>query len=158
MMITTVTMAFTPLLAALGDWISKLITKKKISLNSQELTLDTKDLDQHVIVVGFGRVGRMVAKVLVAEHVNYIASDIQPKIVKDGIDEGYPVYLGDLTKLNTLQSMAISRASMIIIAISNEVTIEKIIALVAKNFPHIIISVRLPDLNNVEICIELGAH
>ncbi|AAZ68146.1 cation:proton antiporter domain-containing protein [Ehrlichia canis] len=158
MMITTVTMAFTPLLAALGDWISKLITKKKISLNSQELTLDTKDLDQHVIVVGFGRVGRMVAKVLVAEHVNYIASDIQPKIVKDGIDEGYPVYLGDLTKLNTLQSMAISRARMIIIAINNEVTIKKIISLVAKNFPHIIIIVRLPDLNNVEIYKELGAH
>ncbi|RZB12654.1 potassium transporter [Ehrlichia minasensis] len=158
MMITTVTMAFTPLLATLGDWISKLITKKKISLNSQELTLDTKDLDQHVIVVGFGRVGRMVAKVLVAEHVNYIASDIQPKIVKDGIDEGYPVYLGDLTKLNTLQSMAISRARMIIIAINNEVTIKKIISLVAKNFPHIIIIVRLPDLNNVEIYKELGAH
>ena len=158
MMITTVTMAFTPLLATLGDWISKLITKKKISLNSQELTLDTKDLDQHVIVVGFGRVGRMVAKVLVAEHVNYIASDIQPKIVKDGIDEGFPVYLGDLTKLNTLQSMAISRARMIIIAINNEVTIKKIVSLVAKNFPHIIIIVRLPDLSNVEIYKELGAH
>ncbi|AHX04056.1 sodium/hydrogen exchanger family protein [Ehrlichia chaffeensis str. Heartland] len=158
MMITTVTMAFTPLLATLGDWISKLITKKKISLNSQELILDTKDLDQHVIVVGFGRVGRMVAKVLVAEHVNYIASDIQPKIVKDGIDEGFPVYLGDLTKLNTLQSMAISRARMIIIAINNEVTIKKIISLVAKNFPHIIIIVRLPDLSNVEIYKELGAH
>ena len=158
MMITTVTMAFTPLLAVLGDWISKLITKKKISLNPQELTLDTKDLDQHVIVVGFGRVGRMVAKVLVAEHVNYIASDIQPKIVKDGRDEGFPVYLGDLTKLNTLQSMAISRARMIIIAINNEVTIKKIISLVAKNFPHIIIIVRLPDLNNVEIYKELGAH
>ncbi|AHC38934.1 cation:proton antiporter domain-containing protein [Ehrlichia muris] len=158
MMITTVTMAFTPLLATLGDWISKLITKKKISLNSQELTLDTKDLDQHVIVVGFGRVGRMVAKVLVAEHVSYIASDIQPKIVKDGIDEGFPVYLGDLTKLNTLQSMAISRARMIIIAINNEVTIKKIISLVAKNFPHIIIIVRLPDLSNVEIYKELGAH
>ena len=158
MMITTVTMAFTPLLAVIGDWISKLITKKKISLNAQELTLDTKDLDQHVIVVGFGRVGRMVAKVLVAEHVNYIASDIQPKIVKDGRDEGFPVYLGDLTKLNTLQSMAISRARMIIIAINNEVTIKKIISLVAKNFPHIIIIVRLPDLNNVEIYKELGAH
>ncbi|UOD98880.1 cation:proton antiporter [Ehrlichia ruminantium] len=158
MMITTVTMAFTPPLAALGDWIAKLITKKKISLNSQELTLDTKDLDQHVIVVGFGRVGRMVAKVLVAEHVNYIASDIQPKTVKDGRDAGFPVYLGDLTKLATLESMAISRAKMIIIAINNEVTIKKIISLVAQRFPNIIIIVRLPDLNNAEVYKELGAH
>ena len=54
--------------------------------------------------------------------------------------------------------MAISRARMIIIAINNEVTIKKIISLVAKNFPHIIIIVRLPDLNNVEIYKELGAH
>ncbi|KJV69287.1 cation:proton antiporter domain-containing protein [Candidatus Neoehrlichia procyonis] len=158
MMITTITMAFTPLLATLGDWISHLINKNKISFSSQELLLDTQDLDQHVVVVGFGRVGRMVARVLTAEQVHYIASDIQPHVVKNGRDEGFPVYLGNLTKLSTLESMGISRAKIIIIAINNDVTTKKIISLVAKNFPNIIIAVRLPDLTNAETYQDLGAH
>lgn len=159
MVTTTVTMAFTPLLAALGHWMSGLLTKKnKITFSSQELVLDTRDLDQHVIVVGFGRVGRIVAKVLTAEHVNYIASDIQPVVVTEGRKEGFPVYLGDLTKLETLTSMGIARAKAIIIAINNSVTTKKIISLVASNFRDTIVAVRIPDLTNAEAYRKLGAH
>ncbi|MFV9870308.1 MAG: cation:proton antiporter [Anaplasma ovis] len=159
MVTTTVTMAFTPLLAALGHWMSGLLTKKnKITFSSQELVLDTRDLDQHVIVVGFGRVGRIVAKVLTAEHVNYIASDIQPVVVTEGRKEGFPVYLGDLTKLETLTSMGIARAKAIIIAINNSVTTKKIISLVASNFRDTIVVVRIPDLTNAEAYRKLGAH
>ncbi|ASI48012.1 potassium transporter [Anaplasma ovis str. Haibei] len=159
MVTTTVTMAFTPLLAALGHWMSGLLTKKnKITFSSQELVLDTRDLDQHVIVVGFGRVGRIVAKVLTAEHVNYIASDIQPVVVTEGRKEGFPVYLGDLTKLETLTSMGIARAKAIIIAINNSVTTKKIISLVANNFRDTIVVVRIPDLTNAEAYRKLGAH
>ncbi|MCU7611225.1 cation:proton antiporter domain-containing protein [Anaplasma capra] len=159
MMIATVTMALTPLLVSLGSWISGLLTKKnKTAFSSQELVLDTKDLDQHVIVVGFGRVGRIVAKVLTAEHVNYIASDIQPVVVTAGREEGFPVYLGDLTKLETLTSMGIARAKAIIIAINNSVTTRKIISLVAHNFRDTIIVVRIPDLTNAATYRKLGAH
>ena len=159
MVTTTVTMAFTPLLAALGHWISGLLTEQnKIAFSSQELVLDTRDLDQHVIVVGFGRVGRIVAKVLTAEHVNYIASDIQPVVVTKGRKEGFPVYLGDLTRLETLTSMGIARAKAIIIAINNSVTTKKIISLVADNFRDTIVVVRIPDLTNAEAYRKLGAH
>ncbi|AAV87129.1 potassium transporter [Anaplasma marginale str. Dawn] len=158
MMTTTVTMAFTPLLAALGHWIAGLLTKNKIAFSSQELVLDTRDLDQHVIVVGFGRVGRIVAKVLTAEHVNYIASDIQPVVVTEGRKEGFPVYLGDLTRLETLTSMGIARAKAVIIAINNSVTTKKIISLVANNFRDTIVAVRIPDLTNAEAYRKLGAH
>ncbi|UQD54316.1 cation:proton antiporter [Anaplasma phagocytophilum] len=158
MMATTVTMAFTPLLATLGNWISGFLTKNKVSYTSSALVLDTSDLDQHVIVVGFGRVGRLVAKVLMAEHVNYIASDIQPSVVTEGRKEGFPVYLGDLTKLEVLTAMGASRATAIAIAINNEVTAKKVIALVAKNFPDTIIAVRIPDLSNADMYKKLGAH
>ena len=157
MMATTVTMAFTPLLATLGNWVTGMIIKNRVSA-SKALLLDTSDLDQHVIVVGFGRVGRLVAKVLTAEHINYIASDIQPCVVSEGRKEGYPVYLGDLTKLEVLTAMGASRAKAIAIAINNEVTARKIISHMAKNFPNTIIVVRIPDLSNAELYRKLGAH
>ncbi|MGN7661271.1 MAG: cation:proton antiporter domain-containing protein [Anaplasma sp.] len=158
MMTTTVTMAFTPLLATLGNWVSGLLTKNKIAFSSQELVLDTRDLDQHVIVVGFGRVGRVVAKVLTAEHVNYVASDIQPMVVTEGRKEGFPVYLGDITKRETLVAMGIARAKAVVIVINNSVTTQKIISLVARDFRDAIIVVRVPDLTNAETYRKLGAH
>ncbi|MGN7678388.1 MAG: cation:proton antiporter domain-containing protein [Anaplasma sp.] len=158
MMTTTVTMAFTPLLATLGNWISGLLTKNKIAFSSQELVLDTRDLDQHVIVVGFGRVGRVVGKVLTAEHVNYVASDIQPMVVTEGRKEGFPVYLGDITKRETLVAMGIARAKAIVLVINNSVTTQKIISLVAHDFRDVIIVVRVPDLTNAETYRKLGAH
>lgn len=158
MMATTVTMAFTPLLATLGNWLTGLVVKNKVASSNKTLLLDTSDLDQHVIVVGFGRVGKLVAKVLTAEHINYIASDIQPCVVSDGRKEGYPVYLGDLTKLEVLTAMGASRAKAVAIAINNEVTARKVISLVAKNFPNTIIVVRIPDLSNADMYKKLGAH
>ncbi|MDB1135290.1 cation:proton antiporter [Candidatus Anaplasma sp. TIGMIC] len=158
MMATTVTMAFTPLLATFGNWITSVLTAKKVSFSAKALVLDTSDLDQHVIVVGFGRVGRLVAKVLTAEHVNYIASDIQPSVVAEGRKEGYPVYLGDLTKLEVLEAMGAARATAVTLAINNEVTAKKIITLVSKNFPNVVIAVRIPDLSKADMYIKLGAH
>ncbi|MDD9361600.1 MAG: NAD-binding protein, partial [Anaplasma sp.] len=72
--------------------------------------------------------------------------------------EGFPVYLGDLTKLEVLTAMGASRATAIAIAINNEVTAKKVIALVAKNFPDTIIAVRIPDLSNADMYKKLGAH
>ena len=158
MVATTVTMAFTPLLASVGTLVSRLSGGNKISYLTKDLVLDTSDLDQHVILVGFGRVGHIVAKVLTAEHVNYIACDIQPTVVTAGRREGFPVYLGDLTRLENLTSLGISRAKAVVIAINNEVTAKKIISLVAKTFPHVTIAVRTKDLTNAELYEGLGAH
>ncbi len=43
------------------------------------------------------------------------------------------------------------------ISIKNEVTIKKIVSLVATNFPHVNIIIRLPDLSNAEVYKDLGA-
>ena len=158
MMATTVTMAFTPLLSALGNWIAGLLVKNKVAFSPSALVLDSSDLAQHVIVVGFGRVGKLVAKILTAEHINYIALDIQPAVVAAGRKEGYPVYLGDLTKPEVWEAMGAARATAVTIAINNEVTIRKVISLVAQNYPDATIAVRVPDLTNADLYRQLGAH
>jgi CPA2 family monovalent cation:H+ antiporter-2 len=157
MILTTVTMAFTPLLAGLGDWIANSSSGEKVILDDKAVTIDTQDLHNHVIVAGFGRVGYMVTKMLTAEHLSYVVVDIQSKIVKEGKNDGFPIYLGDVTRQEILKSIGIERAQALIISIKNEVTIKKTISLVAANFPHVNIIIRLPDLSNMEVYRDLGA-
>ncbi|CCF78071.1 Kef-type K+ transport system membrane component [Wolbachia endosymbiont of Onchocerca ochengi] len=157
MMLTTVTMAFTPLLSGLGEWIANSFSTEKVILDDEAVETDTQDLYNHVIVAGFGRVGYMVTKMLTAEHLSYVVVDIQSKIVKEGKNDSFPIYLGDATRYEILKSVGIERAQALVISIKNEVTIKKIISLVAANFPHVSIIIRLPDLSNVEIYRDLGA-
>ncbi|WP_425384218.1 monovalent cation:proton antiporter-2 (CPA2) family protein [Wolbachia endosymbiont (group B) of Eupithecia inturbata] len=157
MMVTTVTMAFTPLLSGIGDWIANSFSTEKIILDDEAIETDTQDLYNHVIVAGFGRVGYMVTKMLTAEHLSYVVVDIQSKIVKEGKDDSFPIYLGDATRYEILKSVGIERAQALVVSIKNEVTIKKIVSLVAANFPHVNIIIRLPDLNNVEVYKDLGA-
>ncbi|MDD9331924.1 MAG: cation:proton antiporter [Wolbachia sp.] len=158
MILTTVTMAFTPLLSGLGDWIANSSSSEKVILDDEAVVTDTQDLHNHVIVAGFGRVGYMVTKMLTAEHLSYVIVDIQSKVVKEGKSDGFPVYLGDVTRPEILKSIGIERAQALVISIKNEVTIKKVIALVAVNFPHVNVIIRLPDLSNVEVYKDLGAN
>ncbi|AZU37468.1 potassium transporter [Wolbachia endosymbiont of Bemisia tabaci] len=157
MMVTTVTMAFTPLLSGIGDWIANSFSTEKIILDDEAIETDTQDLYNHVIVAGFGRVGYMVTKMLTAEHLSYVVVDIQSKIVKEGKNDSFPIYLGDATRYEILKSVGIERAQALVVSIKNEVTIKKIVSLVSTNFPHVNIIIRLPDLNNVEVYKDLGA-
>lgn len=156
MLIVTITMALTPLLATLGNWIHKRMSARKEAdenLAAQEVT----DLENHVVIVGFGRVGKMVAKLLTAERINYIALDINADIVKDGREEGYPVYKGDSARLETLQSIGIERARSIILGISNEVTLRKTLKLVNEHYPKLQVVVRSKDLRDAKHLKSLGA-
>ncbi len=157
MMVTTVPMAFTPLLSGLGDWIANSFSTEKTILDDEAVETDTQDLYNHVIVAGFGRVGYMVTKMLTAEHLSYVVVDIQSKIVKEGKSDSFPIYLGDVTRCEILKSVGIERAQALVISIKNEVTIKKVVSLVAANFPHVNIVIRLPDLSNVEVYRDLGA-
>ncbi len=157
MMVTTVTMAFTPLLSGLGDWIANSFSTEKTILDDEAVETDTQDLYNHVIVAGFGRVGYMVTKMLTAEHLSYVVVDIQSKIVKEGKSDSFPIYLGDVTRCEILKSAGIERAQALVFSIKNEVTIKKVVSLVAANFPHVNIVIRLPDLSNVEVYRDLGA-
>ncbi|UWI83264.1 monovalent cation:proton antiporter-2 (CPA2) family protein [Wolbachia endosymbiont of Howardula sp.] len=157
MMVTTVTMAFTPLLSGLGDCIANLCSSEKTILDNYAIEKDTQDLYNHVIVAGFGQVGYIVTKMLTAEHLSYVVVDIQSKIVKEGKSESFPIYLGDITRYEILKSIGIERAQALVVSIKNEVTIKKILSLVAENFPHVNIIIRVPDLSNVEMYKKLGA-
>jgi CPA2 family monovalent cation:H+ antiporter-2 len=114
LVVVTMSMALTPLAAQLGKKISAMLEKNSIA-RPQATIEDTKDLRQHVIISGFGRVGHTVAKLLESENIPYVIIDIDSFMVSRERKNGLPVYYGDTTRIHVLKSLAIERARAIII-------------------------------------------
>ena len=149
-------MAFTPLIAGFGLWIEKRLDKKD-KMKQEDIYKDISDLNNHVIVLGFGRVGQMVARLLAAEKVNYVAMDIDPEHVAAERYKGNPVYLGDGSNLDTLKSIGAERASSVIITMSNEVTLKKASKIISNTYSNLPIIVRAKDLSTAEALYKVGA-
>lgn len=114
LVVVTMSMALTPLVAELGKKIAT--TLEKYSISRPETVLEeTVDLRQHVIISGFGRVGHTVAKLLESENVSYVAIDIDSFMVARERKNGVPIYYGDTTRTHVLKSLAIQRARAVII-------------------------------------------
>ncbi|MBP7190498.1 MAG: cation:proton antiporter, partial [Rickettsiaceae bacterium] len=157
LLIVTCTMALTPLLSALGEKIAERL-EEEVDINPvQTLEKGTSDITQHVIIAGFGKVGKMVARVLEAEVVNYIALDINADVVKEEQSSGFPIFKGDIGQVETLKAAAASRALSIILTIDNEVTIKKALKVISSNFQNLAIIIRTHDLRNSSELYEAGA-
>ena len=157
LLVVTFTMALTPLLSTLGMKLGALLEERKEKSPLQYMEIGIRDITNHVVIAGFGRVGKMVAKVLEAENIHYIVIDINDDYVKEERSNGYPIFKGDISHLDTLKAAGLDRALTVIIAINNEVTLKKALKVVATNFPEVAVVARSQDLKNASDLYELGA-
>ncbi len=148
LLVVTCSMALTPLLAMLGQKFAERIERGLGRTPTQIIEYGARDLANHTIIAGFGKVGKMVAKVLEAEGVNYIALDANDDVVRDEIANGLPVFKGDASLAATLEAVGAERALTIVVAVNNEVTVKKISKLANGKFSNLDIIVRLKSLKN----------
>lgn len=158
LLIVTFSMAMTPILGLVGRFIYDKIEKNLDGTPEQIIEREARDLTNHVIIVGFGKIGRMVAKVLEAEGVNYLALDVDDEVVSRETIEGMTVFKGDPSQLSTLEAVGASRAAALVVTINNNITVKKMAALASANFSNLEIIVRTRDLKNSNELYNLGVH
>jgi len=114
LVVITVSMALTPLVADLGKKIAFALEKYSLS-RPETMIEETLDLSHHVIISGFGRVGHTVSRLLEAEAIPYVAIDMDSFLVARERKSGTPVYYGDTTRIHVLNALGLTRARAIII-------------------------------------------
>ncbi|MDX1924401.1 MAG: cation:proton antiporter [Rickettsiaceae bacterium] len=157
LLIVTFSMALTPLLSIIGAKFEHMLDFDPEKVPDNIIEKGARDLRNHVIIAGFGVVGRMVAKFLEAESVNYVVVDINPESAKEGQSNGFPVFSGDISHLPTLAASGADRALAVIIAVKNPITQKKALKTLSKNFPQLAVIIRTEDLKNSNELYELGA-
>lgn len=158
LLVVTCSMALTPLLAIMGQKFSERIEKGLGRTPNQIIEYGARDLANHVIIAGFGKVGQMIAKVLAAEGVNYIALDVNDDLVREEVSKGLPVFKGDASQASTLQALGADRALTIVTTINNEITVKKIAKVIQANFFNLEVVVRAKDLKTSVELYNIGVN
>jgi len=86
----------------------------------RRMTREIKQLKDHVIICGFGRIGQMVGRDLAQQQHPMIVVENNPDAVTEATDEGYLVLSGDATQEEVLIDAGVRRAKSLICSLPDD--------------------------------------
>jgi CPA2 family monovalent cation:H+ antiporter-2 len=126
LVVVSVSMLAIPIFARLGVRVTRQLVHLG-SLPPETLVPPPEDSITRVIVVGFGRVGRLVSEMLEENQVPYIAVEADPEIVVRERKNGRPIYYGDAARPEFLRRCGIAHARALAITINTPSKINDIV-------------------------------
>jgi monovalent cation:H+ antiporter-2, CPA2 family len=112
---------------------------------------------EHVILCGFGRVGRHLARVLESQNFEYLAVDIDPNNVRVARAAGEPVIWGDSADEELWQNLGLARASVVIITFADPSVAIGIVRTLRRLRAEVPVLVRTQDDSRLEELMRAGA-
>ncbi len=149
-------MAATPAMDWLGGRLSRLAAPTPTH-RVEALQEEAGEIEEHVIIAGFGRVGQTVARVLAACGVPYIALDLDHARVARGRADGLPLYYGDASRVDVLEAAGIDRAKAAVITIDRAREASQAVAALHQHAPGLPIFVRSHDMSHAHELERDGA-
>jgi monovalent cation:H+ antiporter-2, CPA2 family len=120
---------------------------------------DIAELEGHIIIAGFGRVGRTVARLLDAKLVPYIAIDTDVQRVRDGRRDGHAVYFGNAARADVLRLLGGEKARAVVVTMSTQGhAVDRTVSHVRRRLPHLPIYARARDAIHARRLEELGVE
>lgn len=153
--VTSVTMALTPLLSIAARSIAARLQADRAI--DPELTARPAAGRRQTIVVGYGRVGKVVCDLLLMHGLPYIATDVNAATVTRDRRDHHDVYYGDAADPRFLEACGLAAAAGVIITIHDVAVIDAIVASVRAVRPDILIVSRARDADHARHLYELGA-
>jgi len=139
-------MALAPIIIRYNAKITTLLIPKQVQKSRQEiksnLIANSSQLNNHVIVCGYGRIGNHSVDFLSQQHIPCMAIDLNSTQVQLGMAKKHPVSYGDASSLELLHACGLSRAAALVISMIDFNTAMKIISRVRSIDSEIPIIVR----------------
>jgi monovalent cation:H+ antiporter-2, CPA2 family len=159
---TVVLMVLTPLLMQAGSRLARKIEEKHNRRGAEALEGESSaghspDIEDHVIVAGYGQAARRLVRVLKGSRIPYVITTLSPEGANEAEGEGHIVLRGDAGRQRTLRLAGIERAKMVVVA-DDEPAVARRIAAVARTLnPTARILVRTRYMEEVGRLTEAGA-
>ncbi|HKT86772.1 MAG TPA: cation:proton antiporter [Novosphingobium sp.] len=150
--VTAVGLTFTPLLSLFGRTMANRVEGAEAPHQPPEHTNEP-----HTIIVGFGRVGRLVADMLATHGKPYLAIDSDADLVSDGRRLGYKVTYGNAGRGDALLRLGAEEAAALIITMDEPVTAQRIVRKLRVQFPNLPIMARARDADHAAQLYRAGA-
>ena len=159
---TVVLMVVTPLLMQAGSRLARKMEERHEHKGAEAMDAASSgahaaDIEDHVIVAGYGQAARRLVRVLNGSRIPYVITTLSPEGANEAEGEGHTVLRGDAGRQRTLQLAGVERAKMVIIA-DDEPAVARRVAAVARTLnPTARILVRTRYMEEVERLTEAGA-
>jgi CPA2 family monovalent cation:H+ antiporter-2 len=153
--LSTLAMLVTPFLSAVGGRIGR---KRSRDRASKELGVDEDVVDfaDHVIIGGFGRVGRTVGRLLDEERIPYVGLDMNPDLVSDARAAGHAVFLGDASRFEILERLGGHRAVAFVVTTNDPSATEEMVRAIHLAWPNTTVHARALDREHAARLEEIG--
>jgi CPA2 family monovalent cation:H+ antiporter-2 len=109
------------------------------------------------IIIGFGRVGQLVAAMLDVHGQRYLAVDSDPDEVARLRLAGRSVVYGDARRPELLGQLGLDTARAVVLTIDAAHSLETLVKLIRERHPHLIVVVRARDSEHAGHLYNLGA-
>lgn len=156
LIVTGLSMAVTPVVAYAAGRLARQMKPAGAPAASSATDMPG-DLAGHVIIAGFGRVGRMLARILEAEGIPFVALDRNGAHVEQAHAAGMPVYFGDASRLELLRKAHPGRARALLITLDHPEAAEQIVKTVRQAWPLLPVFARARDTPHAMRLLQLGA-
>ncbi len=149
--VTAIGLTVTPLLAILGRRLAKQVDRAAPSPFAEPGD------GPRAIIIGFGRVGRLVADMLGEHGKAFVAIDSDADLVVQGMRDGYPVAYADAARANGLDRFMLDSASAVILTMDDPSGAKRLVKRLRAQFPALPIIARARDASHAAALYRAGA-
>lgn len=115
-------------------------------------------LKNHVILCGFGRIGRNVGLALRARNIPFLVVELDGGIIQELTDNGVPCIFGDAMSKGVLLKANLREAASLVLTLPDPIAAVTVIGFVRKSNPDIKILARVHRPQDVDFFKEIGAN
>ncbi len=115
------------------------------------------DTDPRVLVVGYGRVGRLVGDMLRRHDIAWVGAELDPRLVEQGRRAGDAIYFGDAGREEFLMRCGLADAPALVVTMDDPEGVEGIVAVARELRPDLTIVARARDARHAQRLYDLGA-
>jgi len=159
---TVVLMVLTPLLMQAGSRLARKMEDMRSLKGAEPPAAGTApahgpDVEDHVIVAGYGQAARRLVRVLNGSRIPYVITTLSPEGANEAERDGHAVLRGDAARQRTLLLAGVERAKMVVVA-DDEPAVARRVAAVARTLnPTARILVRTRYMEEIGRLTEAGA-
>jgi CPA2 family monovalent cation:H+ antiporter-2 len=122
--------------------LSRRLARRDDPLAELPATVAVETLTGHVVLVGYGRVGRRIADALSEQGVRYVVAEINRELVERLRSRNVHAVTGDASEAEVLVQAHVARASLMVVATPDTVKVRKIVEIARTLNPRIEILIR----------------
>jgi CPA2 family monovalent cation:H+ antiporter-2 len=132
--------------------------ERLIGVRSIDEAGESRKLENHVIIIGFGVAGLLTARTLSDAGAPFVVLELNADNVRRGKALGLPVYYGDATSEEALGHAHLADARQVVLLMNDQQAAQRVVDMLRRAAPQVPVLMRTRYLAEREGLIKMGAR